>query len=202
MPRFGLSRDRLAVVTGAAGFIGGRIANQLHEEGFPVLRVDLPGKGLMSHRALLRKLTTESFRAEVSTIIHQGAVADTQCNNHTLLWELNYEYSRQLYDLSRLGKIPLLYASSAAVYGACTDSAEGARNEKPLNAYAQSKLAFDNYVRSNGLEGVVGLRYFNVYGPGESHKGSMASVAYQAYQGVSEKWIFRIIRRQRRVLSR
>jgi ADP-L-glycero-D-manno-heptose 6-epimerase len=93
----------------------------------------------------------------------------------------NYDYSKVLLHHCLDHGIPYIYASSAAVYGASTTFAETLENEKPLNVYGYSKLQFDRYVRrvaAAPASQVVGLRYFNVYGPREQHKGSMASVTY------------------------
>jgi ADP-L-glycero-D-manno-heptose 6-epimerase len=93
----------------------------------------------------------------------------------------NYEYSKILFHYCQSHKIPFIYASSAAVYGADLNFKESLQYEGPLNVYGYSKFQFDQYIRrhqANLTAPVVGLRYFNVYGPHEAHKGSMASVAY------------------------
>jgi ADP-L-glycero-D-manno-heptose 6-epimerase len=100
------------------------------------------------------------------------------------MMENNYRYSVRLLDWCQEEEVPLLYASSAAVYGAGPEYREERRCEQPLNIYGYSKFLFDQYVRRI-LPGrnsqVVGLRYFNVYGPNEAHKGRMASVAFHAF---------------------
>jgi ADP-L-glycero-D-manno-heptose 6-epimerase len=101
------------------------------------------------------------------------------------LMENNYAYSRRLLEWCQEEEIPLLYASSAAVYGAGPDYREERACERPLNVYGYSKFLFDQVVRGMLREStaqVVGLRYFNVYGPNEAHKGRMASVAWHAYR--------------------
>jgi len=99
----------------------------------------------------------------------------------------NYTYSKELLHFSIEQSIPFIYASSAAVYGINTSFAESAENERPINVYGYSKLLFDNYVRTiDATSQVVGLRYFNVYGPGEAHKQSMASVAYHLNNQMNE----------------
>ena len=103
--------------------------------------------------------------------------------------ENNYAYSKAVFDWCQDEQVPLIYASSAAVYGAGRNFSEARENEAPLNVYAYSKFLFDQYVRkrtagfnpSEGGPQVAGLRYFNVYGPNEAHKGRMASVAFHAY---------------------
>ena len=103
--------------------------------------------------------------------------------------ETNYRYSKDLLHYCLDEKVPFIYASSAAVYGKNSTFVEEPSNERPLNVYGYSKLLFDNYVRRNrnihnweGETQVVGLRYFNVYGPGETHKAGMASVAFHLNQ--------------------
>ena len=101
----------------------------------------------------------------------------------------NYDYSKRVLHFCLDRKIPLLYASSAAVYGASQSFSEHPDNERPLNVYGYSKLQFDRYVRRIAADPdsqVVGLRYFNVYGPREQHKGSMASVAFHFNNQVIE----------------
>ena len=99
--------------------------------------------------------------------------------------ENNFTFSKSILHFALASKVPLVYASSAAVYGSANAYAPSAENERPLNLYALSKLAFDNHVRAVAAKSestVVGLRYFNVYGPRESHKGKMASMVYQLYR--------------------
>jgi ADP-L-glycero-D-manno-heptose 6-epimerase len=100
------------------------------------------------------------------------------------MMENNYAYSRRLLDWCQEEDVPFIYASSASVYGAGPDFREDRRYEKPLNVYGYSKFLFDQHVRSLEHRGsqIAGLRYFNVYGPNETHKGRMASVALHAWQ--------------------
>jgi ADP-L-glycero-D-manno-heptose 6-epimerase len=100
------------------------------------------------------------------------------------MMENNYRYSKQVLEWCQDEEVPLLYASSAAVYGASPEFKEERRHEKPLNVYGYSKFLFDQYVRGmlqTRSAQVAGLRYFNVYGPNEQHKGRMASVAFHAF---------------------
>jgi ADP-L-glycero-D-manno-heptose 6-epimerase len=100
----------------------------------------------------------------------------------------NFTFSKEILHFALARRIPLVYASSAAVYGASTAFAPVSENERPLNIYGVSKLAFDNHVRevvASSESVVAGLRYFNVYGPRESHKGKMASMVYQLYRQLS-----------------
>jgi ADP-L-glycero-D-manno-heptose 6-epimerase len=104
------------------------------------------------------------------------------------MMENNYAYSKALFDWCQEEEVPFIYASSAAVYGPGKEFGETRENEDPVNVYAYSKFLFDQYVRKR-IQGpgaargaqVAGLRYFNVYGPNEAHKGRMASVAFHAF---------------------
>jgi len=106
-----------------------------------------------------------------------------ECDGRYMM-ENNYSYSCKLLDFCQAEEVPLIYASSAAVYGAGEVFREDARLERPLNVYGYSKGLFDSVVRrrwNDNTAQVVGLRYFNVYGPGEAHKERMASVAYHFF---------------------
>jgi ADP-L-glycero-D-manno-heptose 6-epimerase len=125
----------------------------------------------------------------VESVLHQGACATTTEWNGRLMMATNFEYSKSVLAFCAARRIPMIYASSAAVYGGSTTFAEERSNEAPLNVYGYSKLLFDDVVRRLPAgEGppVVGLRYFNVYGPRESHKGSMASVAFHLWRQLGE----------------
>jgi len=117
-------------------------------------------------------------------VLHQGACSDTMETDGRFMMENNYRYSKVLLDWCQEEEVPLLYASSASVYGAGPEFREERACERPLNVYGYSKFLFDQLVRRT-LGGrtaqIVGLRYFNVYGPNEAHKGRMASVAFHAY---------------------
>jgi ADP-L-glycero-D-manno-heptose 6-epimerase len=107
----------------------------------------------------------------------------------------NYEYSKALHAFALAREIPLIYASSASVYGLGPVFREDPLLEKPLNLYAWSKVLFDRWVRRHAAGArsqVVGLRYFNVYGPGESHKGEMASVAWKNHLQLREGDVVRL----------
>jgi ADP-L-glycero-D-manno-heptose 6-epimerase len=125
----------------------------------------------------------------VRAIFHQGACSDTTEWDGKFMMENNYDYSKELLHWCLARQVPFLYASSAAVYGACTSFREDRGCEAPLNVYGYSKWQFDQYVRRLVPEAgsqVVGFRYFNVYGPREQHKGKMASVAYHLHQQLKE----------------
>ncbi len=130
-------------------------------------------------RAALKAGEFES--AKIRAILHQGACSNTLEDDGRYMMDNNFTYSKELLHFAIARRIPLVYASTAAVYGASSEFKEVAANERPLNVYGYSKLVFDNYVRRWMPEiksTVVGLRYFNVYGPREQHKGRMASVIH------------------------
>ena len=186
------------VVTGAAGFIGSRLVAALNRAGISdILAVDdlengAKAKNLASveiedyldKREFLSQLETGRLDGGIEVILHQGACSDTMQTDGRYMMENNYAYSKSLFDWSQEEEVPFLYASSAAVYGPGKEFGETRENEDPLNVYAYSKFLFDQYVRKR-LAGstvqVAGLRYFNVYGPNEAHKGRMASVAFHAF---------------------
>jgi ADP-L-glycero-D-manno-heptose 6-epimerase len=184
------------VVTGAAGFIGSRIVQALNRRGITeIIAVDNLTQAdkfgnlakceiadYLDHSAFLSGI--DRLEGAVEAVLHQGACSDTMESDGRYIMENNYRYSVRLLDWCQEEQVPLVYASSAAVYGAGPDFREERGCEKPLNVYGYSKFLFDQYVRRllGGAEAqVAGLRYFNVYGPNESHKGRMASVAFHAY---------------------
>ncbi|MSQ59584.1 MAG: ADP-glyceromanno-heptose 6-epimerase [Betaproteobacteria bacterium] len=183
------------VLTGAAGFIGSNLLYALNARGeTDIIAVDNLTRGdkfknladcrfaeYFDKTALLCVLKQASWRRNVRAILHQGACSDTMESDGRYMMENNYRYSVELFQFCRDHAIPFIYASSAAVYGAGTVFEEEERSEQPLNVYGYSKALFDQYVRRHWrtkTAQVVGLRYFNVYGPRESHKARMASVAY------------------------
>ena len=142
----------------------------------------------MAPEEFLEAIAARALPDRIEAIFHQGACADTTLTDGRYMMENNFRFSKQVLGLALERKIPLVYASSAAVYGGARAFAEQPENERPLNLYGLSKLAFDMHVRSRlaGLgtpdSTVAGLRYFNVYGPREAHKGKMASMLYQLYR--------------------
>jgi ADP-L-glycero-D-manno-heptose 6-epimerase len=189
------------IVTGGAGFIGSNLVHQLNQAGErDILVVDnlAPAANLSGPKFLNLAgaeysdyMDKHEFRAalkagefagtQIRAILHQGACSNTLEDDGRYMMDNNFTYSKELLHFALERSIPFVYASTAAVYGASTEFTETPKNERPLNVYGYSKLVFDNYVRRWMPEfksTVVGLRYFNVYGPREQHKGRMASVIH------------------------
>jgi ADP-L-glycero-D-manno-heptose 6-epimerase len=195
------------VVTGAAGFIGSNLVKALNERGESnIIAVDNlkhadKFKNLadcdiadyMDKDDFIVKLSEGYFDGLLSAVLHQGACSDTMESDGRYMMKNNYRYSVDLLDYCQNEEVPLLYASSASVYGAGPVFKEGREHEAPLNVYAYSKFLFDQVVRrrwNKRSTQIVGLRYFNVYGEREAHKGRMASVAYHLFnQYRAEKYV-------------
>ena len=184
----------MIVVTGGAGFIGSNLVRGLNRRGHTDILVvdDLTEgdkfvnlvKGQISdymHKDEFRQRIALGQLSNVEAVLHQGACSDTTERNGQYMLDNNYRVTLELFQYCQANKIPMLYASSAAVYGAGPVYSENIQYESPLNVYGYSKFLFDQVLRRH-LDSltapVVGLRYFNVYGPQEQHKGRMASVAF------------------------
>ena len=131
----------------------------------------------------------DQYEGAVDAVLHQGACSDTMESDGRYMMENNYRYSKILLEWCQEEEVPLLYASSASVYGSGPEFREERHAERPLNVYGYSKFLFDQGVRerlATRTAQIAGLRYFNVYGPNEAHKGRMASVAFHAYRQLLE----------------
>lgn len=191
----------MIIVTGGAGMIGSNIIAALNSEGRSDIIVvddltdghkienlaDLSIADYLDKDDFLPRLETGSL-GRIEAVFHQGACSTTTEWNGKYMMETNYAYSKRLLHACLAARFPFLYASSASVYGGGSEFVEEVEFERPLNAYAYSKKLFDDYVRRTVFPGehsqVVGLRYFNVYGPREAHKGTMASVAFHLFNQV------------------
>ena len=198
----------MIVVTGGAGFIGSNIVAALDEADFDVVvcdRLHSDGKwrnlAKRSLRAFIEPTKLEPFldhhRAEIEAIVHMGAISVTTVTDGDLVIQNNFELSRYLWDWCCENDSRLIYASSAATYG---DGSRGFKDDwgteslkslRPLNLYGWSKHLFDQFVarsvdrkRATPLQ-FAGLKFFNVYGPNEAHKGSMKSVVAHLFPKVS-----------------
>lgn len=186
------------VVTGAAGFIGSNLVKALNERGITDIiavdnlkradkfrnLVDCEIADYLDKEEFMAKLETGFFDGVVNAVLHEGACSDTMETDGRYMMNNNYQYSLELLNHCQNEDIPLLYASSASVYGAGPSFTESREFESPLNVYAYSKFLFDQIVRrrwERRSAQVVGLRYFNVYGSREQHKGRMASVAFHFF---------------------
>ena len=182
------------VVTGAAGFIGANLVRGLNGRGeTEILAVDNLANAqkfanlvdceiadYVDKDEFLDRLEGGDIDDDIAAVLHQGACSDTMATDGRYMMRNNYRYSLALLAHCQDNDIPLIYASSAAVYGASAAFKEVRANERPLNIYGYSKFLFDQAVRRQLPERtaqIAGFRYFNVYGPRESHKGRMASVA-------------------------
>jgi ADP-L-glycero-D-manno-heptose 6-epimerase len=185
------------IVTGAAGFIGSNLVHGLNARGIDdIVAVDdmtdggkhlnLAGASIsdyLDHEDFYARFERGEFGA-VDVVFHQGACSDTMVHDGRYMMNTNYRCSKRLLDACLAAGTRMVYASSAAVYGASSVFREEPAFEKPLNVYGYSKLLFDQVVRRalpSAKVQVAGLRYFNVYGPREQHKGRMASVAFHQY---------------------
>lgn len=195
----------MIIVTGGAGFIGSNLVVGLNARGISdILVVDNLENGVkfrnlvdcriadyLDKRDFIERLQQGRFDGEtIDAVFHQGACSTTTEWNGRYMMDNNYEYSKIIFDFCARQQIRLIYASSAAVYGSGTVFKEDPAHEAPVNVYGYSKLRFDQYIRDRRgkiATQVVGLRYFNVYGPRETHKGAMASVAFHLNQQLLEK---------------
>ena len=196
----------MLIVTGGAGFIGSNLVHELNAHGITdILVVDnlanaqkfvnLNGAryvDYMDKREFRRAMRDNELGTnQIDGILHQGACSNTLEDDGVYMMDNNFQYSKEVLDFAVRWEAPLVFASTAAVYGLsghCTPTLE---NERPLNVYGYSKLAFDHYFRNQVAQGrvpmtAVGLRYFNAFGPREQHKGRMASVIHHFTKQIKE----------------
>ena len=198
------------IVTGAAGFIGSNIVKALNQRGIKdIVAVDNLTKAdkfknlvdceiaeYVDKKDFLEVVESGELGGDVDAVFHQGACSDTMETDGRYMMENNYRYSLSMLDWCLEEGVPLMYASSASVYGDGKEFREDRSFEAPLNVYGYSKFLFDQAVRER-MDGassqVAGFRYFNVYGPRESHKARMGSVSFHffnQYQATGKVRVF------------
>lgn len=192
---------KMIIVTGGAGMIGSNIVKSLNNNGFNDILVvdnlkdgkkfknlvDLDITDYMDKEDFITQIMAGDDFGTIDAIFHEGACSATTEWDGKYIMMNNYEYSKEVLHFCIEREIPFLYASSAATYGDTDTFIEEREYEGALNVYGYSKQQFDNYVRrlwadaeahGETVSQITGFRYFNVYGPREQHKGSMASVAF------------------------
>lgn len=202
----------MIVVTGAVGFIGSQLIEKLNNENFnnviAVDKFDNPIKNRnIAGLKILEKVDREVFHQwldvnyeEVEFIFHIGAKTDTTLFDEELLNRLNTQYTKDLWLRCVKYQIPIVYASSAATYGlgehGYDDDEKQIPNLQPLNPYGQSKQDFDIWALEQSEKPFywAGLKFFNVYGPNEYHKGRMASVVWHAYNQIKDTGAMKLFR--------
>ncbi|WMY94812.1 MAG: ADP-glyceromanno-heptose 6-epimerase [Arsenophonus sp.] len=194
----------MIIVTGGAGFIGSNIIKALNNKGYSDILVvddlkngykfnnlvDLQIIDYLDKDLFLSTILNKNSIGDIDAVFHQGACSSTMEWNGKYMMHNNYEYSKKLLHYCIGRNIRFLYASSAAIYGIANKYCiEESKYEKPLNIYGYSKFLFDQYVRKilpQVNSQICGLRYFNVYGPGENHKNKMASVIFHWNNQINE----------------
>ncbi len=205
----------MIIVTGAAGFIGSCLVGELLRAGYAdIVAVDDFSRPDKARNLEGKKLTARVHRNEflawldanenqVQFIFHLGAKTDTTLFDKSIFDELNVRYSQQVWERCVRYGIPLVYASSAATYGGgeqgYMDDASTIASLKPLNPYGDSKQEFDMWALAQTTKPYfwAGLKFFNVYGPNENHKGRMASVVFHAFNQISASGGMKLFRSHR-----
>jgi ADP-L-glycero-D-manno-heptose 6-epimerase len=195
----------MIIVTGGSGFIGSAIVAGLNAKGVTdILIVDILGKDekwknlrnlifadYLEADSFLEIITAAKFALPVEAVFHLGACSSTTETDASFLLKNNFEYSKAVADFALEKKARLIYASSAATYG---DGSKGFSDDEsklaqlePLNMYGYSKQMFDLWAQNNGmLKKIVGLKFFNVFGPNEYHKADMRSFILKGYQQIQQ----------------
>lgn len=207
----------MIIVTGGAGFIGSALVWKLNEKKIDdILIVDEMDNGSKWKNLVKRRITNIIHKDQfltwlegrpknhgIDAIFHMGACSSTTETNMDFLVENNVHYSERLWDFCAKNKIPFIYASSAATYGATeagfSDDPKKSSELRPINQYGYSKQLFDLWVlkQKNQPPFWAGLKFFNVYGPQEYHKGSQASVVYHAFPQIRDKGFLKLFKSYR-----
>ena len=210
-----MEKNDLIIITGAAGFIGSCLVGFLNSQGLENLilvdnfsREDKEPN--LAGKKFALKVDRDLFfdwlyneKPAISFVLHIGARTDTTEFNYDIHRKLNVEYSQKIWDYCTVHQIPLVYASSAATYGAgewgYTDEHTLSEKLSPLNPYGVSKNEFDKWVLHEESHPPfwAGLKFFNVYGPNEYHKGRMASVIWHSYLQIKKDGLVRLFRSHR-----
>jgi len=201
----------MIVVTGGSGFIGTNLVRSLLELNHKVLVVEeldrnankfknidtLDIVDCIGHNIFIRDLLNDKYKNKIEYIFHLGACSKTTEPDREYIMDVNLNYSKTLFEYAANNNIKMVYASSASVYGSGNIFIEDHANESSLNHYSESKLLFDNYIRKNLNKvnsQIVGIRYFNVYGPYEQHKGVMSSVIFHFYNQIKNTGKLKLFR--------
>lgn len=203
------------IVTGGAGFIGSNLVRALNERGHeniivvdhlnhPDKQRNLDRLSFASYwdKVVFRELLRDGKIPAVTAVFHIGACSSTTERDEAYLADNNYQYTRDLCEWALEHDARFIYASSAATYGdgsqGYVDSDQVALGLKPLNGYGRSKQMFDRWaIESGTINRIVGLKYFNVYGPGEDHKGDMRSLVNKAYSQMMSEGVIRLFKSYR-----
>ncbi|MEJ8820337.1 ADP-glyceromanno-heptose 6-epimerase [Lacibacter sp. H407] len=207
-----MNKDATIIVTGAAGFIGSCMVEYLNELGFAnLILVDEFNREAKEPNFFGKKFIKQVEREGLFTwlykekpvidfVIHLGARTDTTEFDYAIHQHLNVEYSQLVWNYCTLNNVPLIYASSAATYGdgelGYKDDHDLCHQLKPLNPYGISKNEFDKWVlhQVDHPPFWAGLKFFNVYGPNEYHKGRMASVIFHAFNQIQQNGMMKLFR--------
>jgi ADP-L-glycero-D-manno-heptose 6-epimerase len=206
----------MIIVTGGAGFIGSAIIAALNKRGITdILVVDEDGKDKSKNLInlsfadyaekddFLKKVSGKKINTDTKAIFHMGACSDTTETDAEYLRKNNYQYSCLLAQWATDANVCLIHASSAATYGdgskGFSDDEEKIEQFQPLNLYGNSKQLFDLWARENGLlKKIVSLKYFNVFGPNEYHKGNMRSFVLKAFEQIRDTGKVRLFKSENR----
>jgi ADP-L-glycero-D-manno-heptose 6-epimerase len=194
----------MIIVTGGAGFIGSALIAALNKRGITdILVVDEHGKDKCKNLVnlsfadyaeknnFLKTVVEKKISTNIESVFHMGACSDTTETDAEYLRKNNYQYSSLLAQWATNANVRFIYASSAATYGdgskGFSDDEEKIQELRPLNMYGHSKQLFDLWAHKNGLlKKIVGLKYFNVFGPNEYHKGDMRSFVLKAFEQIRD----------------